>query len=107
MTNLGLRFPDAALTAARLGRPQDAVDALLLDQPHNGHLADGFSNGGSRPFLPASGGLLCAVALMAAGWEPASSQDSAGASAAPQRATPGFPADGSWTVRWEGLQKAP
>jgi hypothetical protein len=53
------------------------------------------------------GGLLYAVALMAAGWDPASSKDSAGTSSGPQRNAPGFPDDGSWTVRWEGLQRAP
>jgi hypothetical protein len=85
-----------AMTAARLGRPQDAVDALLLNHPRNGYLANGFNNSGSRPYLPANGGLLWAAAMMAAGWD-----------GGPTNQAPGFPADGSWTVKWEGLKKAP
>jgi hypothetical protein len=102
----GCDFPMLAMTTARLERPQDAVDALLLDHPRNGYLANGFCNAGSRPYLPANGGPLYAAALMAAGWDPASSRDSAGASAGPQRAAPGFPDDGSWSVKWEGLKPA-
>lgn len=91
----GCDFPMLAMTAARLGRPQDAVDALLLNTPRNEYLANGFNNGGSRPYLPASGGLLWAVAMMAAGWD-----------GGPAGHAPGFPADGSWVVKWEGLKKA-
>jgi protein-glucosylgalactosylhydroxylysine glucosidase len=39
---------------------------------------------------------LYAVALMAAGWD-----------GAPSRPAPGFPADGRWSVRSEGLVRAP
>jgi hypothetical protein len=92
----GNDFTMLAMTAARLGRPQDAVDALLLNHPRNGWLANGFNNSGSRPYLPASGGLLWAAALMAAGWADG-----------PAGHAPGFPADGSWTVKWDGLKKAP
>jgi len=92
----GCDFPMLAMTAARLGRPQDAVDALLVKHPRNEYLANGFNNSGSRPYLPGSGGLLWAAALMAAGWD-----------GAPDRHAPGFPDDGSWVVKWEGLKKAP
>ena len=92
----GNDFTMLAMTAARLGRPQDAVDALLLNHPRNICLANGFNNSGSRPYLPASGGLLWAAAMMAAGWE-----------GGPRGHAPGFPKDGSWTVKWEGLKKAP
>jgi hypothetical protein len=34
--------------------------------------------------------------MMAAGWD-----------GAPKRHAPGFPDDGSWNVRWEGLKTAP
>ena len=91
----GCDFPMLAMTAARLGRPQDAVDALLLNTPRNEYLANGFNIGGSRPYLPATGGLLWAVSMMAAGWE-----------GGPAGHAPGFPADGSWSVKWEGLKKA-
>ena len=47
-------------------------------------------------FLPGNGGLLTGVAMMAAGWE-----------GGPAKANPGFPADGSWKVIWEGLQCMP
>ncbi len=92
----GTDFPMLAMTAARLGRPQDAVDALLLNHPGNQYLPNGFNNGGSRPYLPAHGGLLWAVAMMAAGWD-----------GAPDKPAPGFPDDGSWVVKYEGLKKAP
>ena len=59
----------------------------------NGHNAQG---PGLSLYLPGNGGLLYAVALMAAGW-----------SDAPAGNAQGFPADGSWTVKWEGLKKAP
>ena len=34
--------------------------------------------------------------MMAAGWD-----------GAPDGDAPGFPRDGSWTVRWEGLRRMP
>jgi hypothetical protein len=87
-----------AMTAARLGRPELAVDALLLDTPKNRFRANGHNH--QRPgltvYLPGNGALLYAVAMMAAGWD-----------GAPERAAPGFPADGRWVVRWEGLEQAP
>jgi hypothetical protein len=89
----GCDFPMMAMTAARLGRPTEAVDALL--HPDNTYLESGFNNLGSPPYLPASGGFLWAAAMMAAGWEGCSGKHA-----------PGFPDDGSWTVKWEGLRKA-
>jgi len=89
----GCDFPMTAMTAARLGRPKEAVDALL--HPGNTCLANGFCNLGSTPYLPASGGMLWAAAMMAAGWD-----------GCPDRHAPGFPDDGSWVVKWEGLKKA-
>ena len=91
----GCDFPMMAMTAARLGRPKDAVDALLLDVPTNTVLANGFNYAGSTPYLPGTGGILWAVAMMAAGWD-----------GCPDRHAPGFPNDGSWVVKWEGLKKA-
>jgi hypothetical protein len=41
-------------------------------------------------------GLLTAIAMMAAGWD-----------GAPQRHAPGFPDNGRWQVRWEGLKPMP
>ncbi|MBM3889547.1 MAG: glycoside hydrolase family 65 [Verrucomicrobia bacterium] len=89
----GCDFPMMAMTAARLARPKEAVDALL--HPGNAYLENGFNNLGSPPYLPASGGFLWTVAMMAAGWD-----------GCPDRHAPGFPDDGSWMVRWEGLKRA-
>lgn len=54
---------------------------------------------------PASGGLLYAVAMMAAGWDPPS-QGYGAAGGGPDKHAPGFPDDGSWVVKWGGLKKA-
>jgi len=94
----GWDYPMVAMTAARLGDPKKAVDALLLDTPKNHYRANGHNH--QRPgltiYLPGNGGLLYATAMMAAGWD-----------GAPKKHAPGFPDDGSWTVRWEGLRPAP
>ncbi len=94
----GWDYPVLAMSAARLGKPERAVDALLLDTPKNVYRANGHNH--QRPgltiYLPGNGGLLTAAAMMAAGWD-----------GAPDRTAPGFPDDGSWTVRWEGLKKMP
>jgi hypothetical protein len=93
----GWDFPWMAMAAARVGEPQLAVDALLKDAgDRNGYDVRGVNTGGPCPYLPGNGGLLYAVAMMAAGWD-----------GAPERDAPGFPADGSWSVKWEGLRKAP
>ncbi len=89
----GWDYPMIAMTAARLGEPEAAVDALLMDTPKNRWAANGHVY--QRPnlplYLPANGGLLLAAAMMAAGWQ-----------GGPQQHAPGFPRQG-WTVRWEGL----
>lgn len=94
----GWDYPLVAMAAARLGEPGRAVDALLLDTPKNVYRLNGHNH--QRPgltiYLPGNGGLLYAVAMMAAGWD-----------GGPDRPAPGFPADGSWVVRYEGLLRAP
>ena len=94
----GWDYPMMAMTAARLGQPDKAIDALLMDTPKNVYRANGHNH--QRPgltiYLPGNGALLYAVAMMAAGWD-----------GAPAGNAPGFPADGSWTVRWERLRRAP
>ncbi len=93
----GWDYPMIAMTAARLGDGRRAVDALLMDAPKNVYRVNGHN--GQRPgltvYLPGNGGLLYAAAMMAAGWD-----------GGPDRPAPGFPDDGSWTVRWEGLHRA-
>lgn len=94
----GWDFPAMAMTATRLGEPLTAVDALLLDVPKNRYLANGHNHQTAQlpVYLPGNGGLLAAVALMVAGFD---GDDDA--------ATPGFPDDGSWTVRHEGFHRSP
>ncbi|VXC03194.1 Glycosyl hydrolases family 43 [Arthrobacter sp. 9V] len=92
----GWDYPVMAMTAARLEDPEAAVDALLLDAGKNTVLPNGHNRQtDSLPlYLPGNGGLLAAVALMAAGWDNG-----------PERHAPGFPE--GWTVAWEGLVRAP
>jgi hypothetical protein len=92
----GWDFPWMAMAAARTGQPALAVEALLKDSSRNQYDVQGINTGGPCPYLPGNGGLLYAVALMAAGWD-----------GAPAGHAPGFPADGNWQVRWEGLKPAP
>jgi hypothetical protein len=96
-TGWGWDFPMAAMTAARLGKPGNAVEMLLYDTPKNGFDRHGLVGGGNPyPYFPTNGGLLYAVAMMTAGWD-----------GDHQKPEPGFPKDGSWVVRWEDLKKAP
>lgn len=93
----GWDFPWMAMAAARVGEPQIAVDALLKEAGNKNYYDPrGTNTGGPCPYLPGNGGLLYAVAMMAAGWD-----------GAPDKQAPGFPDDGNWVVRWEGLRKAP
>ena len=91
----GWDYPMIAMTAARLGEPEIAVSILLSDLPQNKFLVNGHNR--TRDdlpcYLPANGALLIATAMMAAGWE-----------GGPNENAPGFPQDGNWTVRWEGLK---
>ena len=94
----GWDYPMIAMTAARLGQSERAIDALLLDTPKNHYGVNGhvYQRPGLTIYLPANGGLLYAVGLMAAGWD-----------GAPKRNAPGFPDNGQWNVRWENLRVAP
>jgi hypothetical protein len=90
----GWDFPLTAMTATRLGLPGKAVDALLMDIETNTYLPNGhnYQNQGLTLYLPGNGGLLTAVAMMCAGYEGC------------QTNLPGFPDDGTWKVKWEGLK---
>ncbi|WP_369068326.1 hypothetical protein [Kineococcus terrestris] len=94
----GWDFPATAMTAARVGEPGLAVDVLLAPHAKNHHLPSGHNHQSPvlPAYLPGNGGLLAAVALMAGGW------DGDGG-----RPAPGFPDDGSWDVRAEGLVRSP
>jgi hypothetical protein len=101
-----------AMTAARLGRPGDAVAILMRDGPNNLYLPNGHVPQRSdvalardappgvprreiAAYLPANGSLLSTVALMVAGWDGSVGEH------------PGFPDDGSWVVRSEGFKRSP
>ncbi|GLB51249.1 hypothetical protein NBRC110019_02880 [Neptunitalea chrysea] len=90
----GWDFPMTAMTAARLGKPDKAVDALFMNVQTNTYLANGHNYQEDRLpiYLPGNGGLLTAVAMMCAGWDGCTEKN------------PGFPKDGSWVIKWEGLQ---
>ncbi len=105
----GWDYPMLAMTAARLGEPERAIDALLLDTPKNHYAINGqvYQRPGLTIYLPANGGLLYAVALMAAGWDSPSPDSSGATSGAPKRNAPGFPDNDRWSVRWENLRPAP
>lgn len=95
----GWDYPLLAMCAARLGEPELALDLLLKDEPKNTYLTNGHNR--QIPtflplYLPGNGGLLSAIALMAAGWD-----------GSPDRLAPGFPARSSWSVQSEGLLPLP
>ncbi|RAK50828.1 hypothetical protein [Phenylobacterium deserti] len=117
----GWDFPMIAMTAARLGEPEKAVDWLFADLKNNQwgvsgmtprvHLdehADAFTPTASadvgpdgpgyrraaETYFPSNGSLLLAVGMMAAGWEGS------------KGAAPGFPQTG-WKVRAEGIRPLP
>jgi hypothetical protein len=93
----GWDFPLVAMTATRLNTPNAALDALFKDIKTNTYLPDGHNYQDDRLtiYLPGNGGLLSAIALMCAG-----SDDN-------HSLNPGFPKDGSWKVKWEGLKPMP
>lgn len=91
----GWDYPMLAMCAARLGRPTDAVDFLLMETPKNTFLPNGHNR--QTPtrlqlYLPGNGGLLMAIAMMAGGWD-----------GGPEQFAPGFPTGGTWSVLAEGF----
>ncbi len=108
----GWDYPMIAMTAARLGRPRDAVEILLREGPNNRYTAAGHcpqrpasrtkrdtSPGQPRydiaTYLPAHGAFLSAAALILGGWDGENSEH------------PGLPRDGSWVVQTEGWKPLP
>jgi hypothetical protein len=93
----GWDFPLMAMTATRLGLPDQAIDALLMPVKKNTYLVNGhnYQDDRLRLYLPGNGGLLAAVALMCAGYEGCT------------QTNPGIPRNGKWIVRWEGLKPMP
>jgi len=93
----GWDFPMTAMNAARLGLPDQALDALFMNIQTNTYLKNGhnYQDQRLRIYLPGNGGLLAAVAMMAGGWD---------ANTAPLA---GFPKNGSWKIKAEGFKTMP
>jgi hypothetical protein len=89
----GWDYPMIAMSATRLNKPEAAVEILLKDIQKNTYLMNGhnYQNERLRIYLPGNGGFLTAMAIMCAGWEGCGTE------------LPGFPKDGKWNVKWEGL----
>ena len=86
-TTWGWDFPMLAMSAASIGRADQAMDFLLMDAPKNRYLLNGHNYQDARLsiYLPGNGGLLTAVAKMCV-----SNQ---------------FPGNGKWKVKWENLNE--
>ncbi|MDR1369213.1 MAG: serine hydrolase [Dysgonamonadaceae bacterium] len=91
----GWDFPMVAMAAARTGNREIAIDMLLHESKGFQFDEHGLATGGPFPYFPSNGGLLTAVAMMAAGWD--GSEGNA----------PGFPGNGQWVVKQEGFNKLP
>jgi hypothetical protein len=93
----GWDFPMVSMTATRLGMPEKAVDALLMNIRTNTYLPNGhnYQDERLRLYLPGNGGVLSAIALMCAGYDGSTEKN------------PGIPKNGRWKVRWEGLRRLP
>jgi hypothetical protein len=87
----GWDFPVVAMSAAKLDKPETAIDMLLYGNKHNSYDALGYN---SWVYFPANGGLLSAIAMMAGGWD-----------GGPDTYAPGFPKNGKWNVKVEGFRK--
>jgi hypothetical protein len=90
----GWDYALTAMTAARLGETSVAIDALLMNTEKNRYLPNGhnWQRANLPCYLPGNGGLLYAIAMMAGGWRNST-----------KKPAPGFPSDGSWRVKAEGL----
>lgn len=93
----GWDYPMTAMNGARLGDGEKAVGALLMDKRTNTYLLNGhnYQDSRLRVYLPGNGGLLTAVSMMCAGWDGNKTKN------------PGFPKNGKWNVKWEGLLPMP
>ncbi|KAK7052135.1 Six-hairpin glycosidase-like protein [Favolaschia claudopus] len=90
----GWDFPLLAMSAARIGEQEQAIEFLL--HPLFQFDDIGMPVGGVRvptPYFPGSGALLYAIGMMAQGWDGCNG------------AAPGFPKEG-WNVRVEGMSAA-
>lgn len=88
----GWDYPMAAMCAVRLGKPEEAVELLLMDVQKNTYLKNGhnYQDARLRIYLPGNGGILTAVAMMCAGYT------------GNNQSNTGFPKE--WKVKWEDLK---
>ncbi len=88
----GWDFPMASMTASRVGEMETAFGALLIETPKNHYHLNGhvYQRPGLTAYLPANGGLLGAISVMA------------GNSGAGEGGW--VRADGGWAMRHEGLK---
>ncbi len=98
---LSWQMGQGALTAARLGEAATAIEILTNTARPARFMPSGYVRrprdpDGAVAYLPVNSAFLCAVGLMAGGWD--------GAPAGP---APGFPKDGKWEIRAEGLLPMP
>jgi hypothetical protein len=90
-----------ALTATRLGEPDTAIEILTNTAAPAHFMPSGYVRrprdpDGAVAYLPANSAFLSALGLRAGGWD--------GAPAGP---APGFPKNGLWAIRAEGLLPMP
>jgi hypothetical protein len=83
----GWDFPMLAMSAASIGRGEQAIDFLMMNAPKNRYLLNGHNYQDARLaiYLPGNGGLLTAVAKMCV--------------------LDQFPHNGKWKVKWENLNQ--
>jgi hypothetical protein len=81
----GWDYPLLAMSAAAIGKADQAVDFLMMEAPKNRYLLNGHNYQDARLsiYLPGNGGILSAVAMMCCGDQ--------------------FPKNGKWKVKWEKL----
>ncbi|MCP4309669.1 MAG: hypothetical protein GY790_00265 [Bacteroidetes bacterium] len=92
----GWDFPMLAMTAARLNRPDEAIDLLLHENFGFDQHGLAYSMKGPYPYFPANGGLLTAVAMMAGGWDGSEKVNA-----------PGFHGSGKWKIKYERFKRMP
>lgn len=98
-TMWGWDFAMMAMTAVRLGKPELAIDILMMDTPKNSYVTSGNNYQKLREdlplYLPGNGSLLLAVTLMIAGYRGCKTE------------LPGFPKNGLWEVEYENMEQFP
>ena len=98
---LSWQMGQGGMTATRLGQPDVAIEILTNTARPARFMPSGYVRrprdpDGAVAYLPVNSAFLAAVGLMAGGWD--------GAPAGP---APGFPKDGKWEIRAEGLLPMP